>query len=145
MSDGTTGRDASPTPPGAHGDKPRRPKRTVVEWIVFCTGKVFYAADAERRARGVDRLALVRIEQLYPYPETDVLDVLAHYPGSRIAWLQEEPANMGAASFIQPRLSETADMRASIVARGRSASTAAGSQRLHQWEQDDLMERLFSL
>ncbi len=52
---------------------------------------------------------------------------------------------MGAASFIQPRLSETADMRASIVARPRSASTAAGSQRLHQWEHDDLMERLFSL
>ncbi len=122
---------------------PRSPDPDAVDRVVFCTGKVFYAADAERSAREVGRVALVRVEQLYPYPENDILDELARYPGAKVVWLQEEPENMGAAVYIQPRLSETADQTVTVVARPRSASTAAGSQKRHQREQDDLMNRLF--
>jgi 2-oxoglutarate dehydrogenase E1 component len=114
--------------------------------VVLCTGKVAYDALGHRdtlgdAGRGV---AVVRVEQLYPWPETTIQTVLDRYPNARdVVWLQEEPENMGAWSFVHSRLHrllrDTHTLR--HVSRAESASPATGSVALHQLEQRDLLTR----
>ena len=89
-------------------------------------------------------VAVVRVEQLYPWPEATVETVLDRYPNAReVVWLQEEPENMGAWSFVHGRLHrllrDTHTLR--HVSRAESASPATGSAALHRLEQDDLLAR----
>jgi len=117
-----------------------------VSRVVLCTGKVAYDALGHRdtlgeAGRGV---VVVRVEQLYPWPETTVAGVLDRYPNAReVVWLQEEPENMGAWSFVHSRLHrllrDTHTLR--HVSRAESASPATGSAALHRLEQDDLLAR----
>ena len=113
--------------------------------MVFCSGKVFYEASRLREERGVSGMALHRIEELYPLDESHLRDLLNSSPGARVAWLQEEPANMGPAFYMQPRLSRLAGRETTVVCRPESASPAAGSHRRHNQEQARLMDELFSL
>ncbi len=114
--------------------------------VVLCTGKVAYDALARRDEVGdVGRaVAVVRVEQLYPWPKANVGAVLERYPNAReVVWLQEEPENMGAWSFVHSRLHrllrDTHALR--HVSRAESASPATGSVALHRLEQDDLLAR----
>jgi len=75
-----------------------------VRRVVYCTGKVFYELDAEREKRGIKDVAIVRIEQLAPFPWDKVAEVAAHFKNAEAMWVQEEPKNMGAWSFVQPRI-----------------------------------------
>jgi 2-oxoglutarate dehydrogenase E1 component len=93
---------------------------------------------------GPDEVAVVRIEQLYPWPEERIVEVLSRYPGAgEVIWLQEEPENMGAWSFVHARLHRLLRDRYRLhhVSRGESASPATGSAALHQLEQADLLDR----
>ena len=113
--------------------------------MVFCSGKVFYEVSRMRAERGVSGMALHRIEELYPLDEARLRELCDASPGARVAWLQEEPANMGPAFYMQPRLSRLAGREVAVVCRPESASPAAGSHRRHNQQQARLMDELFSL
>ncbi len=107
--------------------------------VVFCSGKIYYDLLAAREAQQANHVALVRMEQLYPFAEHEVNDVLMRYPlTAEVVWAQEEPRNMGPWRFmreqIQPLLDASGrDIR--YVGRPESASPATGSGRRHQEEQ----------
>ena len=99
--------------------------------MLLCTGKIYYELDAEReRLRRTD-VAIIRVEQLYPFPTDDLAALLARYPSARsIRWVQEEPSNMGAWNCVLEKLRERlpAAYPLTCVARPRSGSPATGSQ-----------------
>ncbi len=114
--------------------------------IAFCSGKVAWDAIAARDERN-EPVAVVRIEQLYPLPTDQMLDILRKYPNAKeLRWLQEEPANMGAWNFIEHHVwrikDEGYDLR--HVARVESGSPATGSKIIHDQELAQLMDELFA-
>jgi 2-oxoglutarate dehydrogenase E1 component len=89
-------------------------------------------------------IAVARVEQLYPWPEQQISDLLAAYPGAtEVVWLQEEPENMGAWTFVHGRLHRLLGTRYQLrhVSRAQSGSPATGSGAIHQLEHEDLLER----
>jgi 2-oxoglutarate dehydrogenase E1 component len=123
----------------------------VVKRVVLASGKVVFEAMERRRARlGVggtlpgEAIAIVRVEQLYPWPEEEIEGVLSRYANaSEVVWLQEEPENMGAWSFVHGRLHRVLRERYQLihVSRPESASPATGSATQHALEQADLLDR----
>ncbi len=118
----------------------------LVNRVMLCTGKVYYDLYEQRRKRGDNRTALVRIEQLYPLRTNELKSVLDAFPkASELVWVQEEPANMGALNFIVPRLQPLAGGRHfRAVSRVESASPATGSHKAHVLEQQALMDDAFA-
>ncbi len=111
-----------------------------VNRVIFTSGKLYYELIEERTKRGTGE-AIVRIEQLYPFPKEQVKAVLTRYPNAiRHAWVQEEPANMGAWSFILRNFKETDIL---LVARPESGSPATGSHKLHTLRQRKIVEKAF--
>ncbi len=110
---------------------------------VVASGKVAHEAIARRNELGRDAVAVIRVEQLYPWPAGVLESVLANYPNlHEIVWLQEEPENMGAWPFVHHRMHDQFRGRAvSHVARAESASPATGSGLIHGAEQADLLVR----
>jgi 2-oxoglutarate dehydrogenase E1 component len=112
---------------------------TPVSRVVFCSGKVYYDLLAARDERNADHVALIRVEQLYPFAADQARDILARYsPTAEVVWAQEEPKNMGAwrvvRENIQPLLDAT-NREVRYVGRPESASPATGSGKRHQEEQ----------
>ncbi len=119
-----------------------------VEKLIFCSGKVFYDLLQEREKRGIDTIAFVRIEQLYPFPEDEVKKILQKYAGApSVYWLQEEHSNMGAAEYIRPFLNQLLGAKNSLkyIGRDRSASPAAGSHALHKKQLEQIMQLAFEV
>jgi len=116
-----------------------------VKRTVLCAGKVYYELLAERRARGLDNIAIVRIEQMYPFPEQELAEVLSAYPKLQdVVWCQEEPMNQGCWYASQHHMRRTLDrMGASLgvryVGREASAAPAAGYMALHLRQQEALI------
>ncbi len=111
-----------------------------VRKIVFCTGKVYYDLVAAREAKKLTDIAIVRIEQLYPFPDRPVLDLLALYPaGAELIWCQEEPRNMGAWRFTYGYFKGLGHV-IQYAGRAKNASPAAGSAKRHAEEQKRLLE-----
>ncbi|MGB0681519.1 MAG: 2-oxoglutarate dehydrogenase E1 component [Magnetovibrionaceae bacterium] len=114
--------------------------------VVLCTGKVYYDLLAERREQGIEDVAIIRVEQLYPWPRQTLTQQLARYPNAEVIWCQEEPANMGAFTFVAPRiegiLREVGGKarRASFAGRKAAASPATGLLSTHNAEQKQLIE-----
>jgi 2-oxoglutarate dehydrogenase complex dehydrogenase (E1) component-like enzyme len=118
-----------------------------VHKILVCSGKIFYELQAARDERKLTDTAIVRIEQLYPFPEAEFAEMLAGYPAAgEVVWVQEEPRNMGAWAFvrgwIQPTL-EAQHRQIGYAGRPESASTAPGSLKRHVQEQAELIEQAF--
>ena len=116
-----------------------------VRRVVLASGKVAYEAMAARTARRLPA-AVVRVEELNPWPAREMADALARYERAReVVWLQEEPENMGAWPFAHERLHRElrGDFSLRHVSRPPSASPATGSQTVHEHEQRELVERLF--
>jgi 2-oxoglutarate dehydrogenase E1 component len=127
-------------------DDPRVADPAAVQRIVFCSGKVAYDALAERDKRGA-AAAIVRVEQLFPFPQEAMLDILAKYPNAKdLVWLQEEPENMGPWRFVFQKSYEIISRGYTIrhVARVESGSTATGSSKIHEQELADLMNETFA-
>jgi 2-oxoglutarate dehydrogenase E1 component len=125
-------------------DDERVPDAAAVRRVLVCSGKIFHALDAAREERRRDDTAIVRIEQLYPFPATEVGSVLGRYAGAaEVCWVQEEPANQGAWTFMQPRLSPLLrpDVRFCYVGRDEAASPATGSYHVHQAEEHAILEQ----
>jgi len=109
-----------------------------VQRIVICSGKVFYDLRAARRERGLDHIAILRLEQLYPFPEAELQDILSRrYPNMVDAiWCQEEPMNQGAWYASQHHMRRViqrhkVDVYLRYVGRDSSAAPAAGYMALH--------------
>jgi 2-oxoglutarate dehydrogenase E1 component len=114
-----------------------------VQRIVFCSGKVYYDLLEQRRAEHLDNVAIVRIEQLYPFPSEEYSGILDRYAAARdIVWCQEEPQNQGAWYQIRHRLQEKLGTAQTLLYAGRpgAAAPAAGIFQLHVEQQRDLVE-----
>jgi 2-oxoglutarate dehydrogenase E1 component len=121
--------------------------RSAITRIQVCTGKVYYELLAAREARKASDTAIVRVEQIFPFPEAEFLSILKSYRNAQgVVWVQEEPRNMGAwtlvRSYIQPMLESRHVI--GYAGRPRSASTAPGSPKRHVQEQADLIEQAFA-
>ena len=117
------------------------------ERVLVCTGKIGHELAAERERRGDDSTAVVFVEQLYPFPDDELAAALDAHPGAKhIVWVQEEPANMGALSFVMPHLERHARGRkVRSVKRSASGSPATGSAKAHALEQKTLLTLAFEL
>jgi 2-oxoglutarate dehydrogenase E1 component len=113
--------------------------------ILLCTGKIGHELRTERQKRKAMSTAIVFLEQMYPFPETELTAELERHSAARdIVWVQEEPANMGALSYMLPRLKHITDDRpVHSVKRSASASPATGSAKAHEVEQKTLLALAF--
>jgi 2-oxoglutarate dehydrogenase E1 component len=117
--------------------------RAAVRRIVLCSGKVFYDLAAARQKSGDASVAIVRLEQFYPFPEQALREIFASYPqASQLVWAQEEPKNYGGWQFVDPRLTNMLEgcERPFYVGRAASASPATGSYAVHEAEQRQLVD-----
>ncbi|HZP98577.1 MAG TPA: 2-oxoglutarate dehydrogenase E1 component [Reyranella sp.] len=127
----------------AANDKVRR--------VILCSGKVYFDLVAERRKRKIDDIAILRIEQLYPFPINRLGVRLSQYPNAEVVWCQEEPENMGAWHFVDRRIDralaqiDVKAKRPNYIGRPEAASPATGSARAHIKEQADLVDRALTI
>ncbi len=115
--------------------------------VVACSGKVYYDLLKSRREKEIDNIAIIRIEQLYPFPRRTLKRLLAQYKSlTELVWCQEEPRNQGAWYQIQHHLRVSKPYYVSLGYSGRapSASPACGNARLHHIQQQDLIDRALS-
>lgn len=122
-------------------------KTDKVTKIVLCCGKVYYDLLEKRRAKGLNRIAIIRIEQLYPFPKQDLVKEMKKFPHAKqIVWCQEEPQNQGAWFASQHHIEDCLQKNQSLSYAGRefAAAPAAGSSLLHMQEQEALVEQALS-
>ena len=123
-----------------------------VKKVILCSGKVYYDLIAVRDEKKKSDIAVVRVEQLYPWPAASIAQILARYPKAEIAWAQEEPRNMGAWSFVFNTWAGGFDLFQEKVGgrpiryfgREVCAAPAVGSHKLHEIEQAELIEKALS-
>jgi 2-oxoglutarate dehydrogenase E1 component len=116
-----------------------------VQRVILCSGKVYYDLAKYRNEKKINDVALVRIEQLYPFPEEQLRSLLATYKSATTwVWAQEESQNNGAWFFIEPRLRQLGYEKFFYVGRDASASPATGSPTVHAREQSELIEAAFT-
>ncbi len=117
--------------------------------VLVCSGKVYYDLFAERERLGVNDVYLLRLEQFYPYPDDAMQAELKRFKNADMVWCQEEPKNMGAWAFVNPRLEESLiaidakHTRARYVGRPAAASTATGIGAKHKKEQQAVLDGAF--
>jgi 2-oxoglutarate dehydrogenase E1 component len=129
-------------------DDRKMKKKEQVRRVVLCSGKIWYELDELRDGSGNERVALVRVEQLHPFPEERLREVLENYPGAtEVAWCQEEPKNQGAWYQIRHHLQACVRDSHELVYVGRvvSASPATGHYKVHLKEQQKLVEEALSI
>ena len=115
--------------------------------LLLCSGKIAFDLFAHRREHGITDTAIVRVEQLYPFPLADILAVVRKYHHVRdIRWVQEEPQNMGSWNFVHGRLGDAlaAPYHFNYVGRTFSGSPAVGSSIIHEIEQDKFVREAFA-
>lgn len=121
-----------------------------IETVIMCSGKVYYDLVEAREKAGINNKAILRLEQLYPFPEAELLQELARYPKAKFVWCQEEPQNMGACTFIAGRLKKTVDQLSnkdkhiSYAGRKEAASPATGYKKVHEEEQKAFIAKALS-
>ncbi len=110
--------------------------------LVFCTGKLYYDLIAEKEKLENERFAIIRIEQLYPFPIEQLRTLKAKYKNAKTyIWTQEEPANMGAWEFVRKNMAT--DFNIKVIARPPSGSTATGSSKFHAIRQQKILDKVF--
>lgn len=112
-----------------------------VKKVLFCTGKVYFDLLEEQQKRKAKDIAIVRIEQVFPFPQKQVDALIKKYPKSKLVWVQEEPENMGAWSYLLTCVS----LKMEVVARKMSSSPATGFAKIHKQEQAELVKKAFDL
>jgi 2-oxoglutarate dehydrogenase E1 component len=116
------------------------------ERVLICSGKIGHELREERKRRGDSATAILFLDQLYPFPKNELRVAIAAHPGAReLVWVQEEPANMGALSYVLPRIQHyVPDIPVRSVKRSASASPATGSAKAHELEQKTLLTLAFT-
>jgi len=112
-----------------------------VRRVIFCTGKMYYDLLAKKEEYEAQDIAIVRVEQLHPWPENQIQEIIKKYPNTRRwIWVQEEPENMGAWRYVKENLT---DVNLQVVARLASGSPAVGLNKLHVLGQDEIIGKIF--
>jgi 2-oxoglutarate dehydrogenase E1 component len=109
---------------------------------LFCSGKIYYDLAAVQAKETRKDVAIIRVEQLYPLPDKQLLDLYHKYRKATWFWVQEEPLNMGAASYLQMNLK---GINYGVISRQPSAATATGFAKVHAQEQAEIVETAFSI
>jgi 2-oxoglutarate dehydrogenase E1 component len=113
-----------------------------IKKVLFCTGKIYFEL-AERQVKDNNKeVAIIRLEQIYPLPYVQLESLNARYRQATWFWVQEEPLNMGAASFLQMNIKS---INFGIISRHPSAATATGYNKVHKQEQEEIIETAFSI
>jgi 2-oxoglutarate dehydrogenase E1 component len=123
-------------------------RRRSVKRILLCSGKIYFDLEHKRQELGRDDVAIIRIEQLYPFPEKSLQSLLADYPAATpLTWVQEEPENMGAWWYLNLRFNQRVlgNRPVSVVARPPAASPATGSATRHKEQQQLLLNQAFGI
>ena len=116
-----------------------------VRKVLFCSGKIYYELESFREEKGQDHVAIVRLEQLHPLPVKQLETVIEQYSNCQTwCWVQEEPENMGAWCFMNRKFKFT-PKPLQLVSRKESSSPAGGFAKIHQQNQQALIERAFSI
>lgn len=129
------------------GETKDKIKAANVKRVVLCTGKVYYDLLQYRDQEKIEDVAIIRVEELYPFPEKELKKVLKPYKQSEILWCQEEPKNMGAWHFMDRRLEsvltdlEFKQSRPQYGGRPEAASPATGFSKVHSVEQEKLVKK----
>jgi 2-oxoglutarate dehydrogenase E1 component len=124
---------------------PEGPSPERVRRVMLCSGKVYYELAKRRRDGDLDQVALLRVEQLYPFPAQALRAQLDAYPDAeQVLWVQEEPENMGAWRYVRLKAEEQLGVRLEAATRAEGAAPAAGSPTLHAQEQHELLDRAFA-
>lgn len=122
-----------------------------VKKVIFCSGKIYFDLSAKQQKDSRKDVALVRVEQLYPLPYKQLSALYGKYNKAIWYWVQEEPLNMGAASFLQMNLNTglrqmgLPEMNYGVISRESSASPASGFTKIHAQEQAEIIETAFSI
>ena len=128
-------------------DDPTVTDRESIKRVVMCTGKIAYSLLNERDERNSD-VAVVRLEQLYPFPKEQIYEILDGYPNAdEVMWVQDEPENMGAWWFVYGHIRGDLNQRFTLwkAARAESGSPATGSPTVHEQEANELVDKALSL
>jgi len=127
-------------------DDKQIPDKESVRRVLLCSGKVHYDLLAEKERLQRHDVAILRVEQFYPYPEWSLMNVIGSYSRAKeICWVQEEPQNMGAWKYLRLRLAQTLPFGRAVrcISRPESASPATGSLKAHRKEQAALVASAF--
>jgi len=116
--------------------------RKKVKRVLLCSGKVYYDLLEYKEKNKVTDIAIIRIEQLYPFPENQLDDTLNTFADAEVVWVQEEPSNMGFWAFL---LRTYTNKKFGLIARKPSSSPATGYHRLHASEQNEIIETAFQI
>ena len=122
-----------------------------VKRVVLCSGKVYYDLFEAREAKKIKNVAIVRVEQLYPFPEKPLADIISKYPNAQVVWCQEEPENQGAWFYVDRRIESVLrglkhkPGRPIYVGRPEAAAPATGSHKKHVKEQEALVDNALTV
>ena len=119
------------------------PASDKVTRLVFCSGKVYYDLVAYRDTNNVKNVAIARIEQLSPFPFDLVAEEHKRFPHAQVSWVQEEPMNMGAWTYVEPRFHTAMKKKIHYIGRKPSASPATGWSSTHTAQQNELVKETF--
>ncbi|MFN8714734.1 MAG: 2-oxoglutarate dehydrogenase E1 component, partial [Bacteroidota bacterium] len=125
-------------------------KAAAVKRIVFCSGKIYYDLEEQRQKNGRTDTAIVRLEQLYPFPQTQLSELVKKYSkATEYFWAQEEPENMGAWTFTDRRFRDlngrNNGIQLTYVGREEAASPATGFAKMHNREQQEIIETVMGV
>eukprot|EP00462_Mataza_sp_D1_P021803 CAMPEP_0175137640 /NCGR_PEP_ID=MMETSP0087-20121206/9922_1 /TAXON_ID=136419 /ORGANISM="Unknown Unknown, Strain D1" /LENGTH=953 /DNA_ID=CAMNT_0016420487 /DNA_START=29 /DNA_END=2890 /DNA_ORIENTATION=- len=118
--------------------------------VIFCSGKIYYELLAQRRSMKCDDVAIVRLEQIAPFPFDRTAEYIAQYPNAEVVWVQEEPKNQGAWVYANDRIATAVrhylkkDLRARYIGRGPMAASAEGYGATHVAQQKKILETAFT-
>ncbi len=110
--------------------------------VLFCSGKIYFDLEEKREKDKRNGIAIIRLEQLYPLPEKQLIQLYKKYSKAIWYWVQEEPSNMGAASFLRMNLTS---MNYGVISRPASAATATGFSKIHAQEQTEIINTAFNI
>jgi len=129
-------------------DDPASPNPQRVRRVLFCSGKIYFTLDEARKKNELDDVALVRVEQFYPFPEKEIRSIFTKYRGAtEIAWVQDEPENRGAWRFMDNKLRKILPENRVLTYYGReeAASPATGAHKMHEIEEQELLAHALEL
>ncbi|MGH6829189.1 MAG: 2-oxoglutarate dehydrogenase E1 component, partial [Rhizomicrobium sp.] len=118
-----------------------------IKRVILCSGKVYFDLMEAREKRDENRIQILRLEQLYPFPDNVLAEELRRFPTAEVIWCQEEPKNQGAWTFVAPRIAQAmgGKVHPRFVGRPESASTAAGLMKQHLAELAAFLNEALSL
>ncbi|WBM76034.1 2-oxoglutarate dehydrogenase E1 component [Saprospira grandis] len=112
-----------------------------IKKVLCCTGRLYYDLLEKKEKEGHDDIAIVRLEQLYPFPQAQVNELIKKYANAKFFWVQEEPSNMGSWQYL---LAFYRNYDLGLIARKSSASPATGYKKQHNQELEDILQRAFA-